>query len=149
DLHTLKGGARMAEVAEVGDLAHELENLYEGLIDRRFNHSPALAELLHESHDHLAILLEQLYRQEALSDPSALIEALGRCRSLESSGADVQAPPAASEDPPEHDTELREVFLEEGFDIIESSGAALARWQADPHNLLEVENLLRDLHTLK
>ncbi|EGH18640.1 sensor histidine kinase/response regulator, partial [Pseudomonas savastanoi pv. glycinea str. race 4] len=56
-------GARMAEVAEVGDLAHELENLYEGLIDRRFNHSPALAELLHESHDHLAILLEQLYRQ--------------------------------------------------------------------------------------
>ncbi|EPN84603.1 sensor histidine kinase/response regulator, partial [Pseudomonas syringae pv. actinidiae ICMP 19101] len=39
DLHTLKGGARMAEVVEVGDLAHELENLYEGLIDRRFNHS--------------------------------------------------------------------------------------------------------------
>ncbi|WP_031595013.1 Hpt domain-containing protein [Pseudomonas savastanoi] len=111
--------------------------------------SAPLAELLHESHDHLAILLEQLYRQEALSDPSALIEALGRCRTLESSGSDVQAPPAASEDLPEHDTELREVFLEEGFDIIESSGAALARWQADPHNLLEVENLLRDLHTLK
>ncbi|WP_156496672.1 Hpt domain-containing protein, partial [Alcanivorax sp. HI0083] len=30
DLHTLKGGARMAGVAPVGDLAHELENLYEG-----------------------------------------------------------------------------------------------------------------------
>ncbi|MBI6778575.1 Hpt domain-containing protein, partial [Pseudomonas syringae] len=149
DLHTLKGGARMAEVAEVGDLAHELENLYEGLIDRRFNHSPTLAELLHESHDHLAILLEQLYRQEALSDPSALIEALRSCRTLESAGPEVQASPAASEDPPEHDTELREVFLEEGFDIMESSGAALARWQADPHNMLEVENLLRDLHTLK
>ncbi len=28
DLHTLKG-ARMAAVAPVGDLAHELENLYE------------------------------------------------------------------------------------------------------------------------
>ncbi|RML14479.1 Two-component hybrid sensor histidine kinase/response regulator ChpA [Pseudomonas syringae pv. lapsa] len=149
DLHTLKGGARMAEVAEVGDLAHELENLYEGLIDRRFNHSPTLAELLHESHDHLAILLEQLYRQEALSDPSALIEALRSCRTLESAGPEAQASPAASEDPPEHDTELREVFLEEGFDIMESSGAALARWQADPQNMLEVENLLRDLHTLK
>ncbi|POP71943.1 Hpt domain-containing protein [Pseudomonas syringae] len=149
DLHTLKGGARMAEVAEVGDLAHELENLYEGLIDRRFNHSPALAELLHESHDHLAIMLEQLHRQEALSDPSALIDALRNCRTLESAGPEVQASPAASEDLPEHDTELREVFLEEGFDIMESSGAALARWQADPHNMLEVENLLRDLHTLK
>ncbi|MFH7344875.1 Hpt domain-containing protein [Pseudomonas syringae pv. tagetis] len=149
DLHTLKGGARMAEVAEVGDLAHELENLYEGLIDRRFNHSPTLAELLHESHDHLAILLEQLYRQEALGDPSALIEALRRCRTIESTGPDMQVPPAASEAVPEHDSELRETFLEEGFDILESSGAALARWQADPHNLLEVENLLRDLHTLK
>ncbi|RMW04818.1 still probable component of chemotactic signal transduction system [Pseudomonas coronafaciens pv. porri] len=139
----------MAEVAEVGDLAHELENLYEGLIDRRFHHSAALAELLHESHDHLAILLEQLYRHEPLSDPSALIDALGRCRNAESAAPDVQAPPVPSEDPPEHDNELREVFLEEGFDIIESSGAALARWQSDPHNLLEVENLLRDLHTLK
>src|SRR5690606_6922100 len=31
DLHTLKGGARMADIAEIGDLAHELESLYEGL----------------------------------------------------------------------------------------------------------------------
>ncbi|WP_440811855.1 Hpt domain-containing protein [Pseudomonas syringae] len=149
DLHTLKGGARMAEVAEVGDLAHELENLYEGLIDRRFSFSPELAELLHESHDHLATLLEQLYRHEALSDPSALIEALGHCRNAGHAKPEVPVPSEASEEPPEHDTELREIFLEEGFDIIESSGAALVRWQADPHNLLEVENLLRDLHTLK
>ncbi|WP_024676885.1 Hpt domain-containing protein [Pseudomonas syringae] len=149
DLHTLKGGARMAEVVEVGDLAHELENLYEGLIDRRFNHSPTLAELLHKSHDHLAILLEQLYQHAALSDPSALIEALRGCRTVESAVPEAPLSSQASADLPEHDTELREVFLEEGFDIIESSGAALARWQADPHNLLEVENLLRDLHTLK
>ncbi|MEA1130554.1 Hpt domain-containing protein, partial [Klebsiella pneumoniae] len=30
DLHTLKGGARMAEIGPIGDLAHELESLYEG-----------------------------------------------------------------------------------------------------------------------
>jgi chemosensory pili system protein ChpA (sensor histidine kinase/response regulator) len=30
DLHTLKGGARMAEVEAIGDLAQELESLYEG-----------------------------------------------------------------------------------------------------------------------
>lgn len=29
DLHTLKGGARMAEIQPVGDLGHELETLYE------------------------------------------------------------------------------------------------------------------------
>ena len=37
DLHTLKGGARMAEIRPIGDLAHELESLYEGLVDRRYS----------------------------------------------------------------------------------------------------------------
>ncbi|MGN5868377.1 Hpt domain-containing protein, partial [Pseudomonas aeruginosa] len=31
DLHTRKGGARMAEIGEIGVLAHELEFLDEGL----------------------------------------------------------------------------------------------------------------------
>ncbi|MEE5130113.1 Hpt domain-containing protein [Pseudomonas alliivorans] len=149
DLHTLKGGARMAEVAEVGDLAHELENLYEGLIDRRFNHSPQLAELLLKSHDELAIMLEQLFRQEALSDPTSLIDALIQCRNGEVSEPEPAASTIRVDEPQERDTELLEIFLEEGFDLLESSGASLSRWQADPQNTLEVENLLRDLHTLK
>ncbi|RCL28960.1 chemotaxis protein CheA [Pseudomonas sp. AFG_SD02_1510_Pfu_092] len=45
--------------------------------------------------------------------------------------------------------ELLEVFLEESSDIVESAAAALARWQADPRNSVEVDNLMRDLHTLK
>ncbi|ORC54600.1 hybrid sensor histidine kinase/response regulator, partial [Pseudomonas floridensis] len=147
DLHTLKGGARMAEVAEVGDLAHELENLYEGLIDRRFSHSLQLADLLLKSHDELAIMLEKLYRQETLNNPALLIDALIQCRN--GGPAETAAPVEQADEPPERDTELLEIFLEEGFDLLESSGAALARWQADPQNTLEVENLLRDLHTLK
>ncbi|HFQ7116041.1 TPA: Hpt domain-containing protein [Pseudomonas aeruginosa] len=62
DLHTLKGGARMAEIAEIGDLAHELEALYEGLVDRRYQHSPQLAGLLQACHDRLAEQLDQLRR---------------------------------------------------------------------------------------
>jgi len=60
DLHTLKGGARMAEVEVIGDLAQELENLYEGLVDRRYSHSAALESLLQQSHERLALMLEQL-----------------------------------------------------------------------------------------
>src|SRR5688572_12571795 len=56
DLHTLKGGARMAEVEPVGDLAHELESLYEGLVDRRYSYSDVLMQLLQNSHDRLAQL---------------------------------------------------------------------------------------------
>jgi chemosensory pili system protein ChpA (sensor histidine kinase/response regulator) len=153
DLHTLKGGARMAEIVPVGDLAHELETLYEGLIDRRYSHSPELAKLLLESHDLLAELLEQLQRYHPLSCPADLIDTIRQFRQ----GTSVTPVPEAEPKPAktavevqeERDPELLEIFLEEGFDILESAGAALARWQDETQNTLEVENLLRDLHTLK
>ncbi|KAA0978305.1 Hpt domain-containing protein [Pseudomonas sp. ANT_H12B] len=148
DLHTLKGGARMAEIEPVGDLAHELESLYEGLVDRRYTHSEALAHLLQQSHDRLAQLLEQLQNQQPLGDPSELIQAIREYRQGNANAVEV-AEPARAEDSPGHDPELLEIFLEEGFDIIENSGAALVRWQAEPSNRQEVETLLRDLHTLK
>ncbi|VVM84955.1 Sensor histidine kinase RcsC [Pseudomonas fluorescens] len=148
DLHTLKGGARMAEVEPVGDLAHELESLYEGLVDRRYLHSDALAQLLQQSHDRLAHQLEQLQSHRPLSDPGPLIEAIRAFRQGNLSAPEpVELPPA--EDSAGHDPELLEIFLEEGFDIIENSGAALLRWQAEPSSRQEMETLLRDLHTLK
>ncbi|KJZ48760.1 Hpt domain-containing protein [Pseudomonas fluorescens] len=148
DLHTLKGGARMAEVEPVGDLAHELENLYEGLVDRRYAYSEALAHLLRHSHDRLAQLLDQLQNQRPLGDPGELIEAIREFRQGNASAVET-VEPARTEESPGHDPELLEIFLEEGFDIIENSGAALVRWQAEPSNRQEVETLLRDLHTLK
>ncbi|MHC8341538.1 Hpt domain-containing protein [Pseudomonas sp. HLT2-19-2] len=148
DLHTLKGGARMAEVEPVGDLADELESLYEGLVDRRYAYSEALAQLLQQSHERLAQLLDQLQNQQPLGDPDKLIVAIRAFRQGNVSAVET-VEPAPAEDSPGHDPELLDIFLEEGFDIIENSGAALVRWQAEPSNRQEVETLLRDLHTLK
>ncbi|WLG62056.1 Hpt domain-containing protein [Pseudomonas sp. FP1762] len=147
DLHTLKGGARMAEVEAVGDLAQELENLYEGLVDRRYNHSAVLEGLLQHSHERLALMLEQLQAHQALTPAQDLIDAIRQLR--QGQAASESAPAAVEHDNAGHDPELLEIFLEEGFDIIESSGAALLRWQAEPGNRQEIETLLRDLHTLK
>ncbi|WP_434767008.1 Hpt domain-containing protein [Pseudomonas triticicola] len=147
DLHTLKGGARMAEVEAVGDLAQELENLYEGLVDRRYNHSAALEGLLQHSHERLALMLEQLQAHQALTPAQDLIDAIRQLR--QGQAASESSPAAVEHDSAGHDPELLEIFLEEGFDIIESSGAALLRWQAEPGNRQEIETLLRDLHTLK
>ena len=150
DLHTLKGGARMAGIEPIAELAHELEHLYEGLLDRRLNESPALGRLLERSHAQLAVMLEQLEHQQPLREPYELIEAIRGFRLYSHSPAE----PSSSAAEPEGaqsggDRELQDIFLDEAFDILESSGAALLRWQADPQNHLEVENLLRDLHTLK
>ncbi|VVM36297.1 Hpt domain-containing protein [Pseudomonas fluorescens] len=147
DLHTLKGGARMAEVEAIGDLAQELESLYEGLVDRRFNYSETLRRLLLKSHERLALLLEQLQQHQPLTPAQDLIETLRQVRQGQAVSETPQ--PAADHDSAGHDPELLEIFLEEGFDIIENSGAALLRWQAEPGNRQEVETLLRDLHTLK
>lgn len=153
DLHTLKGGARMAEIGPVGDLGHELESLYEGLIDRRCSYTPALADLLMRSHDHLAMMLEQLQNRTKLTPPEALIESIRQFRQSSGSVAAAEVEPrnvgSMIQSLDERDPELLEIFLEEADDIIESSSAALVRWQADPQNTVEVENLLRDLHTLK
>jgi len=238
DLHTLKGGARMAGIRPIGDLAHELESLYEGLSDGRYTHSAPLAALLQCSHDHLALQLEQLQRQQPMTSAGELIASMrafrqgvmptfdtvdmGRAEdaavpetsepdaagiadapaeaeaeaeleleleldeplpefdSLELSAIDFDevapekktmddqppvidlAPAPAEAEPPsadgptgpqavpdERDAELVEIFLEEGFDLIESAAGGLQRWMADVDNSLELEALQRDLHTLK
>ncbi|WP_426233825.1 Hpt domain-containing protein [Pseudomonas sp. TWP3-2] len=147
DLHTLKGGAHMAEVEAVADLAQELESLYEGLVDRRYSHSDALGLLLLSCHERLALFLDQLHNNQPLNPAQDLIEAIRQFRQAQSGTA--QAATAPSQTGAGHDPELLEIFLEEGFDIIENSGAALQRWQAEPGNRQEMETLLRDLHTLK
>lgn len=98
------------------------------------------------SHERLALLLEQLQHQQPLSDSSDLISHLRELRH----GIGQAAPAAAAEvETAGSDPELLDIFLEEAADILDSSGAALLRWQAEPKNRQEVETLLRDLHTLK
>ncbi|WP_421557655.1 Hpt domain-containing protein [Pseudomonas canadensis] len=144
DLHTLKGGARMAEIEPIGDLAHELECLYEGLVDRRYSYSAELSHVLMASHERLALQLEELHHHQPLSDSDELIARVRTLRQGSAPAAPVAAPPASGADP-----ELLDIFLEEAADILDSSSAALSRWQAEPGNRQEVETLLRDLHTLK
>ncbi|MBY8949834.1 Hpt domain-containing protein [Pseudomonas sp. SH10-3B] len=145
DLHTLKGGARMADIGPVGDLAQELECLYEGLVDRRYSYSSELSQVLMASHERLALQLEELQHHQPLSDSAELV---ARLRALRQGGLPA-APAVTATETPGADPELLDIFLEEAADILDSSGSALLRWQAEPNNRQEVETLLRDLHTLK
>ena len=90
DLHTLKGGARMAEISEIGDLAHELEYLYEGLGDGRLQAESSLFGLLHDCHDRLALMLEALRSGDPLPDGVQQIEAIRRFRQQAQLGSDAR-----------------------------------------------------------
>jgi chemosensory pili system protein ChpA (sensor histidine kinase/response regulator) len=73
ELHTLKGGARMAELQEIAELCHELETLYEKVNDGRVGVSPELFTLLQRSHDALAAQLDAVKQGNQARDEQALI----------------------------------------------------------------------------
>ncbi|WP_070885876.1 Hpt domain-containing protein [Pseudomonas argentinensis] len=190
DMHTLKGGANMAGVTPISELAHELEALYEGLVDRRYGVSPFATDSVQRGHGLLGAMLANLQARQPAQPADELVAAIRQFR--QRGGQDEQhaepdaammpeavdpadawpepepEPPAAEPivapaEPPlvhaepapqaavhsERDPELVEIFLEEGFDIIDSAGAALTHWMDDVDNSLDLESLQRDLHTLK
>ena len=149
DLHTLKGGARMAGVTAVGDLAHELENLYEMAgAPSQPAPAPSLFDVLHRGHDRLADMIDTL-RSGGKPEPApAVIQAL-RQAMLRQAPDPAAAGAVAPADGTQGDPELVAIFLEEAHDILESAGRSLDTWITDTGNSLEIQSLQRDLHTLK
>ncbi|RYZ42559.1 MAG: hybrid sensor histidine kinase/response regulator, partial [Sphingobacteriales bacterium] len=62
-LHTLKGGARMAQVSSLGDFGHELETVYERLVNGSLQSTPALIHFMRHAQDIVAEQVEQLSTQ--------------------------------------------------------------------------------------
>ncbi|MBA1287694.1 Hpt domain-containing protein [Pseudomonas japonica] len=147
DLHTLAGGATLAGLEPFASYARAVAGLYGRLHDAATMDGEARVRQAHER-------LHEWLRRMAEAGPDGPQEAPWLSVWLEDVNAALPSPGEDTSGVEENDAqaterELLQVFLEEGADLIESAGAALARWQAEPSNALEVENLLRDLHTLK
>ncbi|MNQ49940.1 Chemotaxis protein CheA [compost metagenome] len=156
DLHTLKGGARMAEIREIGDLAHELEFLYEGLCDGRLRPGQELFTLLQACQDRLAEMLEAVRGKRTVPDGDALIETIKHFRanpdSQLSMPSAVQLKTLAENQDPEQDddeSDILDIFLEEADDLLEAMEAAMGRWDEHRDDAVAVDDMLRVLHTLK
>lgn len=240
DLHTLKGGARLAGVQPIGDLAHELETLFEGLAEHRLGVTEELSDLLFRCHDRLASMVdalaagdsprpapdleadirhymdnangerpvtripgasdltppdgesaeqpgdgpEQPVQQGEPAEPTDtagpadleagdeelpeldisdlgneleqlhedLDEGAGDSDQVASSAAAEQVPPEESGetyDLSHLDQELVAIFLEEAYDLINSTSSALHSWSENPADSSLASELQRDVHTLK
>ncbi|MEM7082418.1 MAG: Hpt domain-containing protein [Pseudomonadota bacterium] len=75
-LHTLKGGARMAGIAAMGDLSHETESLAEHLREGGEAPTPEHEKTIRASFDQLHAMTDQLTRSVAVTPQPALIDAL-------------------------------------------------------------------------
>lgn len=76
ELHTLKGGARMAGIAAIGDLSHAIESLLESITEGNVKGSPV--ELMHRVLDHLYGMLQQTQQRMPLEPADALLDEVGR-----------------------------------------------------------------------
>lgn len=75
-LHTLKGGARMANVLAVGDLAHAMESLLERITDGRTKPQPEHVDVIQACHDWLITSLDAARKLQPISAPVELLAQL-------------------------------------------------------------------------
>ncbi|MBL7000434.1 MAG: Hpt domain-containing protein, partial [Gammaproteobacteria bacterium] len=97
-LHTLKGGAKMAEFTEISDLSHELESLFIAVIDGRVEKSDDLIDALHDSFDLLNSQIVQARNHRELDSSSYQVVILRQLRTgkIESETVDTQQSGSAS-----------------------------------------------------
>ena len=179
DMHTLKGGARMAEIENIGDLADVLELTLDALIETHEAVPSLVLSLLEQSSTALQDMLKAVEKLQQSEAQPELIENLNtalislRANSLHNSENEIKDDDIASIEPSinennelplptieaqepsssvsqfDLDPELAEIFLEEALEIINSSGELLHNWKTDVYNLDLVGELQRELHTLK
>ena len=158
DLHTLKGGARMAEIRPVGDLSHEMEFVYEALCEHRYEVTPPLFELLHACHDALADMVDGVVAGRPISDGAALIAAINRFRKNPSEppvlpGAETGSTGPLNEAPVDQLAEVTPqpldgmlaIFIEEAHELLAPCADLLMRQAEDAAAAAELSHRIQTL----
>ncbi|MDE2088679.1 MAG: Hpt domain-containing protein [Gammaproteobacteria bacterium] len=160
-VHTLHGSARMAGASGIAELSGLLEKYIKALTARNAPAPAAVLEVLEAGVAAINEMLAALRSPETgVPDASALMQRLSSLYMEELAAQDLAVerqvtPPPSDEEPRpesaagEQDSELLEIFMEEGTEILDASEIALQRWGREPDNTGLVVELQRELHTLK
>ncbi|HTL13764.1 MAG TPA: response regulator, partial [Thermomonas sp.] len=74
DLHTLKGGARMAGLMPIGELGHAMETLLEAVVAQRVELGQDGVPLLERGFDRLHAMITRVAARRAIGMPAGLVE---------------------------------------------------------------------------
>ncbi|MEO5574071.1 MAG: Hpt domain-containing protein [Gammaproteobacteria bacterium] len=177
-LHTLHGSAAMAGIADIAVVSDVLEEYAKYLNLHQAVLSPVVVAMLSDSIDLIRKMVAALQDpRSAKPDPGAFLNTLSDLRMaplVVAPAAEVDEPviieqpeaelhitnvPIVQQDEPatakvdddqqEIDNEIVEIFLEEAREIIEAIEVALQQWIVDQNNRKWLEELQRQLHTLK
>jgi len=117
ELHTLKGGARMAGIKPIGDLSHSVESVLTAVVEEGLQVSENMVDALHRSVDRLTVMLDKTRKHEAVDSADELIAELTAIRA----GEEIEVP-AVTEDvivEESQETFPEEEVVEESAKIIE------------------------------
>ncbi len=163
-MHTLKGSSRMAGIMTVGDLAHAAESVLDALAKRGGAASPVVLETLQRALDRLNQMLAEAAggtspppAKDLIADLQRLAAGVATGRPAEELLAAITLPEEAAVVPEprslrpltELDQELAQVFQTEAADVLDSSDLILRRLRDEPDNVELLNNLRREMHTLK
>jgi len=168
-MHTLKGSSRMSGFMPIGDVAHAAESVLDALGKGKGRATSAVLDTLQHTLDHLNRMLAET--ASGASPPAAvnLIGDLHRLAEALTAGEPVtKLPPVVAAAEPtsrrqpvtplpelapfqmtELDQELVQVFQVEAGEILDSSDVILQRLREDSGNVDLLNDLRREMHTLK
>jgi chemosensory pili system protein ChpA (sensor histidine kinase/response regulator) len=166
-LHTLKGSARVAGSAGLGEVAQYTEGLVVDAISSGHPDSNFFARL-HQASDGLNRMLAEMERG-GLPDISALMADIAATAPVaatlaEESSAYIDMPmpvesivsapapvaaPAFAQGMQSADDELAEIFSAEASELLETLQQNFNTWQRDPREFAPAREMQRALHTLK
>ncbi len=163
-MHTLKGSSRMTGIMTVGDLAHAAESVLDALGKTASQATAVVLDTLQNTLDRLNRMLAEATggilppaATDLISELHRLADAIikGEPSAESPSVAPTGEPTALILEPhsframTELDQELAQVFQTEASEILDSSDVILQRLREEPDNTERLNDLRREMHTLK
>lgn len=178
ELHTLKGGARMAEISPIGDVSHELETLFESIVEHKFDASDDVIELCLRCHDALANMVDAVKdnvavpsannllaeikqvlsgdkpatAQETVTTETAAPEMDASIEALSESASfteEIEEQESQTHPDTEYEGDLLPLFIDESKDILSAVAEYLELWRESEDSSDGIIGLQREMHTLK
>ena len=136
-LHTLKGGSNMIQARHIGLIAHELETIYEKLINQQIQVTAQLITVIRSVQDDIADRIQTI-RDQQVDYPSAHV--LQVLANLDQMTGTFEAKPVAVKQLEETDEEIDSVGVEE-----ETAVSNLSVQTESPHTAVDVTVLAAQL----
>lgn len=168
-MHTLKGGARMAELMPMGDLSHAIEEVVIDVQDNKIEGSEHVISGLRTACDQLSAMLTEVSQKGQLSSSNKTMVLLEQLRSPDYVPTKPEPVVAVDDKPSANDDEVTStaiatteieysanikdeltiIFVDEAEGLINQCDNLITGWEQDGYKGDKAEDIQRQLHTLK